>query len=157
MSPGVGGVGEGGATGLAAGATVGQEVQVVLVVRLVTCTREASSRSRLADYDAGEVLALSKGFTGGYLERRVPLVPSGGALLRSVLGQPAPSHEFQSTLEARIARLLGQVLHLHVLDEVALIPDEFLTDEAEVLSAGEQVALGQDEGVGCVGSCDSRV
>ena len=74
-----------------------------------------------------------------------------------MLGQPAAGHEFESTLEARIARLLGEVLHLHVLDEVALIPDEFLTDEAEVLAAGEQVALGQDEGVGCVGSCDSRV
>ena len=74
-----------------------------------------------------------------------------------MLGQAPPGHEFESTLEARVAGLLGQVLHLHVLDEVALIPDEFLTDEAEVLSAGEQAALGQDEGVRCVGSCDSRV
>ena len=45
------------------------------------------------------------------------------ALLAPVLGQASPRDELLATGGAGVARLLGQVLHLHVLDQVALVPD----------------------------------
>lgn len=45
------------------------------------------------------------------------------ALLAPVLGQAPPRDELLATGGAGVARLLGQVLHLHVLDQVALVPD----------------------------------
>ena len=39
------------------------------------------------------------------------------------------------------------MLHLHVLDQVALVAHGLLADEADVLAGGQQVALERNEGV----------
>jgi len=49
------------------------------------------------------------------------------------------------------------VLHLHVLDQVPLIPDRLLTDEADVLSRGDEVALEGNEGVRLCRGCGGPI
>ena len=62
-------------------------------------------------------------------------------------GKSASCDKLQTTSLTRVARLLGQVLHLHVLDQVALVAHGLLADEANVLAGGQQVALERNEGV----------
>lgn len=76
------------------------------------------------------------------------------ALLAPVLGQAPPRDELLATGGAGVARLLGQVLHLHVLDQVALVAHGLLADEADVLAGGQQVALERNEGVRLSRGCE---
>ena len=87
------------------------------------------------------------------LNKRVAQGKQCPALLTPVLCKSSPSNKLESTLCTGISGLLRQVLHLHVLDQVALVPDHLVTNQAEVLPRGHKLALIMDERVRLGHSC----
>ena len=68
------------------------------------------------------------------------------AFLGLVGGEPAPGDEEAAAERTGIARLPRQVVHLHVLDEVAFVAHRFETEAALIAAAASQrTAVGSDE------------
>ena len=88
-----------------------------------------------------------------------PDQPFSGAptFFRAVSCKSASCYKLQTTSLTWVAWLLGQVLHLHVLDQVPLIPDRLLADEADVLPRGDEVALEGNEGVRLCRGCGEPI